>query len=113
MISPRGFSFDVHPDLAFQDGLPMKEKRINIRTNVGLKILLSHPVTGAVTAVTRDISNSGVFIVTPESDKLPVGSIVTVQTQDGPEDAPILRMRVVRHENDGIGLEFIDDGGIE
>ena len=86
----------------------MKEKRTNIRTNVSLKITLSHPMTGTITAVTRDISNGGAFIVTAERDKLPVGSIVTVQTQDGAEDAPILRMRVVRHEDEGIGLEFID-----
>ena len=88
----------------------MSDKRQNIRTEVNLKLSITHPSFGTITATTRDISNGGAFVVLDGRRKLPIGSIMDAQILDSPLEAPVLRMRVVRHEGDGIGLEFLDPG---
>ncbi len=88
----------------------MSDKRQNIRTEVNLKLSITHPSFGTITAITRDISNGGTFVVLDGQRKLPIGSIVEAQILDSPLGAPVLRMRVVRHEGEGIGLEFMDPG---
>lgn len=84
------------------------DKRRFMRTEVNLRVKLSHPSIGVVTTTTRDISDGGAYLLFTDKDKLPVGSVVKVQVQDSPGDAPVLHMRVVSHKGDGIGLEFID-----
>jgi len=88
----------------------MSDKRNNIRTEVSLKVNITHPSFGTIAATTRDISNGGAFVVLEGRRKLPIGSIVEAQVLDSPLGAPVLRMRVVRHEGEGIGLEFVDPG---
>jgi c-di-GMP-binding flagellar brake protein YcgR len=88
----------------------MSDKRRHIRTAVHLKVNITHPSFGTVSAVTRDISNGGTFVVLENRYRPPVDSVVEVQVLDSPQGAPVLRMRVVRHEEEGIGLEFMDIG---
>jgi hypothetical protein len=58
---------------------------------------------------TRDISEGGVFILTPDQDLPPIGSIVSGQVQGMGEQAPILQMEIVREEPLGLGLKFISN----
>lgn len=63
---------------------------------------------------TRDVSMKGIFCET--DDALPLGSTCRVNVLvGGPEtDPPIsARAKVVRVENDGMGLEFVELVGIE
>ena len=66
-----------------------------------------HPLIGEVLVFTRDISDSGIFLLTENIDMPPVGSIVKAQVQGMGEVAPILTMEIVRLEPSGIGLKFV------
>lgn len=88
----------------------MSDKREHIRTEVNLKLNITHPSFGTVTATTRDISNGGALLVLDDRRKLPIGSIMEAQIADSPVGAPVLRMRVVHYADKGLGLEFVDPG---
>lgn len=79
------------------------------RTRLRALVTLNHPRTGEQRTHTRDISDTGAFLLN-EGIVLPdLGEIVEVQVQGLPGDpAPIVRMRIVRIDKDGVGLEFVD-----
>jgi hypothetical protein len=89
-------------------GTPMRELRLHPRIPMKCIIKIEHPSIGEMMVETRDISDGGVFIVTPDQEIPPVGSIVTGQVQGMGDAAPILKMEVVREEPIGLGLKFID-----
>lgn len=87
-----------------------QDQRMHPRIAVPLKVSLSFSEEGQLFAVTRDISDGGIFLVI-DRDTMPViGDIVQVQVQGmgGGEDAPWVKMKVVREESDGIGLMIVD-----
>ena len=86
----------------------MTDRRRDLRTEANLRLKLTHPSVGTIVCTTQDISDSGAYLLSENIQDLPIGSIVTVQVQDSPENVPVLYMRVVRHGRDGIGLEFMD-----
>jgi hypothetical protein len=83
-------------------------KRQHIRTKLRTDIKLSHPDMGDLSLHTGDISDGGAYILA-EGHQLPaLGELVTVQVQGmGGGDAPLVPMRVVRLDGEGIGLEFV------
>ena len=85
-------------------------KRAAVRTKLRADVKLSHPEVGDVNLHTGDISDTGAYIFA-EGQSLPgVGECVNVQVQGmGGEAAPVVKMRIVRIDNKGVGLEFIDD----
>ncbi len=87
-----------------------ESKRKFPRTRLRAAVTVKHPDVGEQRAHTRDISDGGAFVVA-EGLKLPgLGAVVEVQVQGLPgEAAPIVRMRVVRIDKDGMGLEFVED----
>lgn len=86
----------------------MKENRKCIRTKLRAAIKLIHPEIGELMLHTSDISDSGAYIFS-EGNTLPaIGEEVTVQVQGLPGDeAPLVGMRIVRADKDGIGLEYL------
>jgi len=86
----------------------MRELRLHPRIPMKCLIKIEHPSVGALVVETRDISDGGVFIITPDLGIPPVGSIVSGQVQGMGEAAPILKMEVVREEPMGFGLRFIN-----
>ncbi len=79
------------------------------RTRLRAEVKVTHPGAGEILSHTRDISDSGAFIVT-HGENIAVGDIVDVQVQGLPGgDAPVVRMRIVRLDKDGMGLEFVAD----
>lgn len=86
----------------------MRELRLHPRTPMRCTIRIEHPSVGQMLVQTRDISDGGVFIVTPEQELPPVGSIVIGQVQGMGDAAPILKMEVVREEPIGLGLKFVN-----
>ena len=91
--------------------LSNSELRRHLRIGLTIDIELTLPEQGVVQVRTKNISDGGLFLVV-ESIQLPaVGTEVKVrlknQLGDG-EEPPINRAVVVRHESDGIGLEFIE-----
>ena len=85
-------------------------KRVAVRTKLRADVKLSHPEIGDVNLHTGDISDTGAYILS-EGHSLPrVGECVNVQVQGmGGGDAPVVKMRIVRIDSKGVGLEFIDD----
>jgi len=83
------------------------EHRNSQRTPFKSRIRITHPIQGTFETVTRDMSDCGVFVLLGEAS-LEHGAEVEGQVLDlpGPE-APIVRMKVVRKEDDGVGLEFL------
>ena len=88
----------------------MSEHRGSLRTPFRSKIRITHDTIGTIETITRDISNNGVFLLMPDIEVPPMGSIVQGQVLDLPGgNAPVLDMKVVREEEEGIGLRFILD----
>jgi len=84
-------------------------KRHSIRTPMRVQVKVNHASIGEVIVNTRDISESGIFLLTEEIEMPPVGSIVQGQVQGMGGDGPILKLEIVRLEPAGIGLKFINE----
>ncbi|HEC20072.1 MAG TPA: PilZ domain-containing protein [Gammaproteobacteria bacterium] len=87
----------------------MNEQRQHPRTPLALEVKISHDSMESVVLVTRDISESGIFVVTEGTPLPPVGTVVEGQVQGEMEDAPRVKMEVVRIEPEGVGLRFLID----
>jgi hypothetical protein len=79
------------------------------RTRLRAEVKLSHPKVGEQRTHTRDISEGGAFIM-GEGIVLPeIGDVVEVQVQGLPgEAAPVVSMRVIRIDKEGVALQFLD-----
>lgn len=84
------------------------ERRIFARRLVGARVMLSHGSFGEIRAITRDISDSGVFVLVTPVPKLPVGSHIKMHMLDSMQPAIAFNMKVVRTTSDGVGMMFID-----
>ena len=79
------------------------------RTRLRAEVKVNHPAVGEITSHTRDISDTGAFVLA-NGDQIAIGDVVEVQVQGLPGgDAPVVRMRIVRLDSDGMGLEFVTD----
>jgi hypothetical protein len=87
----------------------MSNQRKSPRTAMKVRIRIDHPQHGELLVNTRDISDSGVFVLMDGSHPLQVGERVAGQVQGLPMEAPIVQMEVVRLESMGVGLRFIRD----
>ena len=86
------------------------KKRGHVRTKLRAEVKLSHPDIGDLRLHTGDISDGGAYIFSEGNEIPTVGEIVNVQVQGiGGGEAPIVKMRIVRLDNAGMGLEFIQD----
>jgi hypothetical protein len=85
----------------------MENRRSCPRTRFASRVRIEHPEHGAAIFSTVDMSDGGVYVENG-SFELRVGDLVTLQVQDLPGDAPLVRMRVVRHDDSGCGLQFAD-----
>ena len=83
-------------------------KRTSMRTPMRCRIRIWHEAIGETDVFTRDVSDSGVFLLTQDSVSLPVGAIVKGQVQGLPMEAPILDMEVMRLAPEGMGLRYCD-----
>jgi c-di-GMP-binding flagellar brake protein YcgR len=88
-----------------------KNKREYIRTKLRAEVKVTHPNVGEVSLHTGDISDGGAYIYS-EGNLLPeIGELVRVQVQGmGGGEAPVLKMRIVRLDKEGIGLQFVPQG---
>ncbi len=86
----------------------MTNKRQQLRQIVNAPVKLSHSVFGEITAVTGDISNTGVFINVDDKPKLPKGAHIKLQFLSSVYPNVSFNTRVVRVTDDGFGLVFVD-----
>lgn len=86
------------------------ESRRSPRTPIKMKVSLVISEAGEMLAVTRDISDTGIFALIDSDTQPAVGETVRVQVQGLPNgmQAPWVEMTVVRIESEGIGLMIVD-----
>jgi hypothetical protein len=87
----------------------MENQRKHPRNPFEVRVKISHPDIGEKIVKTKDISEGGLFIITEPTDMPPVGEIVQGQIQGMMDDPPIVKMKIVRTEKDGLGLQFIQE----
>lgn len=87
------------------------ENRKHLRIGLVVDIELTLPGEEPVEVRTRNISDGGLYIILDKIDLPAIGTEVKVrlknQLGDG-EEPPINRALVVRHETDGMGLQFLE-----
>ena len=86
-----------------------KDKRQHVRTSFACRIKITHDSVGELLVKTRDISDGGVFVVLEPDQIPPIGSRLLGQVQGLLDDAPVLKLEVVRVEPAGVGLRFIHE----
>ena len=86
----------------------MSDNRKHERLPLSAKVKITHPTIGSVMVWTKDLSDGGVFLITKDVKLPPVGSVVEGQVQGSMENAPIIKMKIVRVDRDGVGLKFCD-----
>ena len=86
----------------------MSESRGAVRTSFRAQIRLTHPQVGEYEVVTRDMSNTGLYLIWKEPIEVNIGEIISVQTLDI-EDAPVINAKVVRVESDGFAVMYVFD----
>ncbi|MBC9252980.1 pilus assembly protein PilZ [Pseudomonas alcaligenes] len=85
----------------------MDNKRDHKRTPLKVQLRIDHPLHGQMLVTTRDISESGVFVVIDDAQRLlQIGEVVSGQVQGLPIPAPVVQMQVVRFEPSGVALIF-------
>lgn len=86
-----------------------EQRRKTVRTRLRAAVKLRHRELGEMLLYTRDISDSGAYLLA-DGQALPgIGELVEVQVQGLPgEPAPVVPMQVARVDGEGIGLVFLD-----
>ncbi len=85
----------------------MQNRRRHPRIPMTVRVKVTHPAIGEKIVKTRNISDSGLFILVEPTEMPPIGEIVIGQVQGMIDDPPSLEMEIVRTEKDGIGLRFV------
>lgn len=87
------------------------EQRKHLRIGLVVDIELTLPGQEQLTVRTKNISDGGLFLILDDITMPPLGTEVQVklknQLGDG-EEPPVNRAMIVRSEDNGIGLEFLE-----
>ena len=92
-------------------GNPQKdfiERRLFGRRAINAKVKLIHSTIGELEAKTRDISDSGVFVLLSPVPNLPVGGHIKMHMLDSSAPKIAFNMKIVRVLEEGLGMMFID-----
>lgn len=86
----------------------MQEKRRAVRTPFKSRIRITHDELGSVETITKDVSDTGVFLFLNGEFYLDLGTVIQAQVLGLPGgDAPVLELEVVRADEEGVGLKFV------
>lgn len=85
-----------------------KERRYSIRKRVVSSVRISHQIFGEVDGRSRDISDSGLYVVAQNLPNLPKGAHISLQLMDSSNPFIYFNTRVVRMSKNGIGLAIVD-----
>ncbi len=85
-----------------------RDLRRHPRINIHIEVELIAPELGTITLQSGNLSNSGLFLCVEQSVALQIGSEVHIRLKQalGDGEPPLVKARVVRIENQGIGLQF-------
>lgn len=85
-----------------------KDRRLSPRKRVISSVRVSHQLFGELDGRSRDISDAGLYVVSPNLPNLPKGAHVSLQLMDSSNPFIFFNTRVVRVSNNGIGLAIVD-----
>ncbi len=86
------------------------EKREHERTPLHAKVQVTHESFGTVVARLENISHGGLFIIYCEGQAFPaIETIMQVQAMDMAVEAPILKVKIVRETDQGVGVQFLPE----
>ena len=87
----------------------MKEKRKFERRSASLEMVVKVSNDEIMQLITQDISDGGLFVLAGSNPILPIGTEVTIMPTRPLKDGsrPVMRARVVRQTNQGMGIEFL------
>jgi len=85
-------------------------KRSDNRLDINLTIEVTLPSGQKAQLSTRNISTTGVYLQRSDLDLPPVGSVIQLKLNHelGFGDAPIVNAKVVREDEGGIGVQFLE-----
>lgn len=88
-----------------------RDQRRHPRINIQVEVELIVPELGALTLQSGNLSNSGLFLCADQSMPLQIGSEVCVRLKEalGDGEPPLVKARVVRIEEQGIGIQFEEE----
>lgn len=86
----------------------MDDRREHQRIALRVDIKISHPDIGEKIVKTKNFSEGGLFVLIEPSDLPAVGELVDGQVQGTTEDAPVVKMKIIRVANDGVGLQYVN-----
>lgn len=86
-----------------------RDRRVKAARNVvEARVNISHSHFGTLYALTKNISDTGMFVLLNEIPHLPKGAHVRVQLPESANPDIIFNMRVARTTKEGVGLVFVD-----
>ena len=86
-----------------------KQRRgVSYRQTIEARVDISHSHFGTLHALTRDISDSGIFVLLNEIPHLPKGAHLRVKLPESANPEITFNMRVVRTTEEGVALTFVD-----
>ncbi len=86
----------------------MREKRMHFRKTVVARVRISHSTFGVIHTRTRNISDGGVYLELYNPPHLPVGAHIKMHMLDSAMPEIAFNMRVVRVDEFGVSLAFVD-----
>ena len=87
----------------------MDNQRKHKRVPLDVEVKISHPDIGEIIVKTKNLSDGGLFILVDPITMPPIGEIVQGQVQGEFGDFPVVTMKIVRTEDEGLGLQFVED----
>ena len=97
--------------MPLQQSVSGADKRRSVRTPFKSRIKITHSTFGSAETMTRDISDTGVYLYLNGDFYLDLGYVIEGQVLGLPMEAPTVNMEVVRLDEEGAGLKFV--GGRE
>jgi len=85
-----------------------QEKRRAHRKTVVARVRIGHSTFGVIEAFTRNISDNGVYVNLHHQPHLPIGAHIKLHMLDSALPEIEFNMRVVRTDEVGVSLAFVD-----
>jgi len=84
-------------------------RRREQRLPINVKVIITTETYCIRKVVTNDFSEGGIYVKDDELGKLAIGSLVTVQSDEGLADAPIIKARIAWSDKKGVGIQYLLD----
>lgn len=87
----------------------MDEQRRFSRAASAAQVELAHPALGRIDVKARDLSDGGIFVLMGQHVPPPIGAVLQVRIRrfTGAINREPVAMRVVHHQDNGVGLAFV------